>query len=244
MHKVGRLIWSLIWICGSTVIQAQSLHAEYELLLNLGFLQRYRSHLFLTGHRALFEWGLPTILEEASDEREININFRARDSLGKFNYTDAGKGFLYSRVETFEDEIRILREPVPDIEWKIRDITKRIGPYICRLADGRFRGRNYEVWFTPEVPTRFGPWKLHGLPGLVVRVQEGNSALVLRLVRLRSVKGMPESRIGGFSEMDLTAYREMLRDRPARLLRRIQTKMPRGTRLRITDQEDLEVFKE
>jgi GLPGLI family protein len=41
--------------------------------------------------------------------------------------------------------------------------------YPCRKAVCRFRGREWTAWYTPEISRSEGPWKLHGLPGLILR---------------------------------------------------------------------------
>ena len=56
--------------------------------------------------------------------------------------------------------------------WKIEDETKKIGGYNCKKATTRFRGWNYVAWFAPEIPVSYGPWKFHGLPGLILEVYD------------------------------------------------------------------------
>jgi len=60
-----------------------------------------------------------------------------------------------------------------DFNWTISDETKKIGKYTCYKAITKnFRGRNYEVWFTYDIPVPNGPWKFHGLPGLIMEVHD------------------------------------------------------------------------
>jgi len=39
----------------------------------------------------------------------------------------------------------------------------------CLMAKTRFRGREWTVWYAPEVGIPLGPWKLAGLPGLILK---------------------------------------------------------------------------
>lgn len=53
-------------------------------------------------------------------------------------------------------------------EWEISDATRDVLGYECVKAVSDYHGRKWEVWFTPEIPVNNGPWKLHGLPGLIL----------------------------------------------------------------------------
>lgn len=67
-----------------------------------------------------------------------------------------------------------VKEIAPQINWKIEKETKKIGKFLCNKATATFRGRQYTVWYTPEIPLPYGPWKLQGLPGLILEAYDSN----------------------------------------------------------------------
>lgn len=75
------------------------------------------------------------------------------------NYELVGMNKLYS-----EDEI-------PQIDWEISDSTKNVLGYECNLATTNLYGRKWNAWFAPEIPVMNGPWKLSGLPGLILEAE-------------------------------------------------------------------------
>lgn len=73
------------------------------------------------------------------------------------------KGMISLKFLTIKDSLNIFN-------WKIEDKTKKINGYICQLATTSFRGRDYEAWFTNDLP-QGGPWKYDGLPGLILDIK-------------------------------------------------------------------------
>lgn len=59
-------------------------------------------------------------------------------------------------------------ESFSDIRWEVGDSTKNVLGYECMEATTDYHGRSWTVWFAPEIPTIDGPWKLCGLPGLIL----------------------------------------------------------------------------
>jgi len=60
-------------------------------------------------------------------------------------------------------------------EWEIGDETKVILGYTCQKATANYLGREWIVFFTPEIPINQGPWKLWGLPGLIVQAMDADN---------------------------------------------------------------------
>lgn len=78
------------------------------------------------------------------------------------------------------------QEDLPDFKWIISTEQKKIRDYTCQKATCNFRGRTYEAWFTAEIPVKDGPWKFHGLPGLILEVYDMQKHYSFVFVGLRN----------------------------------------------------------
>ncbi|WP_454801574.1 GLPGLI family protein [Mucilaginibacter phyllosphaerae] len=68
----------------------------------------------------------------------------------------------------------LIEEPIPAIKWQISNDTASFSGLKCQKATTHFAGRDYTAWFCPDLPFRSGPWKLNGLPGLIVEAYDTN----------------------------------------------------------------------
>ena len=95
------------------------------------------------------------------------------------------KEFLYVEKDNSKGQLTVYdyrsgdyaryTEPYGEQEWTIyQDSTRNILDYECFMARSDYHGRNWTVWFTPEIPVQDGPWKLHGLPGLILMADGGD----------------------------------------------------------------------
>jgi GLPGLI family protein len=65
-----------------------------------------------------------------------------------------------------------VKKKLPSIKWEITSQQKSVLGYTCQMARGQYSGRNYSVWFSTDLPFTQGPWILHGLPGLILEVED------------------------------------------------------------------------
>src|ERR1700754_1381932 len=84
-----------------------------------------------------------------------------------FQYPDERK--LFTKELLLLDEY-FIEDSLPVIAWKISGDTATFGGLHCQKATGHFKGRDYVAWFCPDLPVHSGPWKLNGLPGVIVDV--------------------------------------------------------------------------
>ena len=75
-------------------------------------------------------------------------------------------------------------EPADVFIWTITPATATVAGYACQRATATFGGRQWEAWFTREVPVSDGPYKFCGLPGLIVKVGDTRQRYVFELLKL------------------------------------------------------------
>lgn len=79
-------------------------------------------------------------------------------------------------------------ETVETPDWQlVPDSTKEILGYQCQMATTRFKGRQWTVWYTEDIPLDEGPWKLRGLPGLVLLAYDAKRQYVFEGAGLEQV---------------------------------------------------------
>lgn len=70
-------------------------------------------------------------------------------------------------------------EPLSEMTWEIKeDSVNNILGYECIMAESDYHGRRWKVWFTADIPLADGPWKLHGLPGIILKADGGDDFLI------------------------------------------------------------------
>ncbi|GHT14333.1 hypothetical protein FACS189432_02170 [Bacteroidia bacterium] len=108
------------------------------------------------------------------------INFRSWD-----------KNYYLDTEFTFGGFVTIKGELIKP-EWTIvADSMKMINDYTCLMAKGFLCGRNFTVWFTPDIPVSVGPWKLWGLPGLIVSALSDDGFVNCHLSSLKKTDQQP-----------------------------------------------------
>ncbi len=91
--------------------------------------------------------------------------------------------------------------------WEIQDSTMNILGVNCIMAVADFRGRKWIAWFAPDIPLPEGPWKLIGLPGVVLQAYDTKRHYTYEAVEIDTQKP---------GTVDYFNYRDRLRIRDRR----------------------------
>lgn len=68
----------------------------------------------------------------------------------------------------------VTHEPMADIKWSLSADTMTIAGLLCRRASGELYGKRWTAWYAESMPSSAGPWKLRGLPGLIVKAEDAD----------------------------------------------------------------------
>ncbi len=82
-------------------------------------------------------------------------------------------------------------EAMPVMEWELTDTTVNILGYDCQGARCNFRGREWLAFFAEEIPIAEGPWKLYGLPGLIMKASDSTGEYSFECVGIKSKADRP-----------------------------------------------------
>lgn len=116
--------------------------------------------------------GLPM----GSFEPNIIKNYPTKGKLTNLEF--CGKDFIYT-------------EPVAVKEWILEEGDTTIVGYPCKKASCTFRGRSWRVWYTPDIPISEGPWKLDGLPGMILMAVDSKGQFSFECIGVKSNVNQP-----------------------------------------------------
>ena len=155
------------------------------------------------------------------------------------------KFFITKDSVTFIDHIYtnkkfvpvLVTEKSPHFDWNLTNNSTIIGGLFCNSAYVTFRGRNFNVWYAPEIPTQYGPWKFYGLPGLITRIETDDKTILFQLEKLSYVNEEEFKKpflTKKISFQDYIKYQQSALDD---FLQKLKTQLPRGTTMDIDKME-------
>lgn len=119
-----------------------------------------------------------------------------------------------SKMKCFEEyvgEMGYYTEPMAEQCWTVGDSTKTILGYECVMAEMNYHGRHWTAWFTPDLPLQDGPWKLCGLPGLILAADADNGRYKFEATGIEAVNIPFPEKIYGHDLSEQTERKEMRR---------------------------------
>lgn len=100
------------------------------------------------------------------------------------NVPSIGELTYINQILAYYQYKEILEKPV----WELLSTKKEIQGYMCQKAVANFKGRKWTAWYTNDIPISDGPWKLCGLPGLILDVVDSDSLYHFYCVGIKELK--------------------------------------------------------
>lgn len=133
-----------------------------------------------------------SILMRSSREQIVDAAIEGKLSTGEFMtiYKNHPSGRLTHTEKICEDWFRY-DEEMPEFDWELTDSVTNVLGYECHGAVCSFRGRRWTVFYAEEIPLADGPWKLHGLPGLIMKASDEKGHYTFECIGIKSKADRP-----------------------------------------------------
>ena len=168
--------------------------------------------------------------QKYNDSETINTKNIYR---GKINYTVSKvyptfKTYFKTFMGANEYKVSDDRKPV----WKILPEREKIGEFSTQKAETEMYGRKWTAWFSSDIPIQDGPYKFHGLPGLMLKLSDKSNSHIFELKGItKNLKKKPlksDPRIIAPAEVAINQkqYQKIfleLRNDPTKTLRELMT---------------------
>lgn len=84
------------------------------------------------------------------------------------------------------NRLYICDENIKPQNWALVEDSIEIMNYVCYKAETFFRGRGYTAWYAKDIPVNDGPWKIYGLPGLILKLEDYEGVFSFEAYKLQS----------------------------------------------------------
>lgn len=112
--------------------------------------------------------------------------------------------------------------------WVIQDSSKLILGHECQKAVCQYRGHCWTAWFAMDIPITDGPWKLCGLPGLIMEATSEDNSHAFKLLGMERVSKEPivfSKTYVGNNKFEKTTFEKFLKEQYIFLFGDFQSQM-------------------
>lgn len=236
MKKIIKiLLILLIHINSYAQIEQQSEYKyKYYAIINTHILEEYECELAFNKNSSLFVWKKTgdTSLQ-ATDEGGCTRAEHLRD--GNFEFLEKKKDTIICKDVISKKEFHFIKQEKPILNWEITDVEKLIGGYKCIKALTSYKGREYTAWYSPSIPASYGPWKLSGLPGLILEAYDTKKEIFFSLKEIKKNFNPIIVDVTKEEFISLREFYQRMVDYPFETLSKIQSKAAKGSTIVISN---------
>ncbi len=181
--NVGLLFISLL-VCSAAAAQRSAV-VEYRMYNNTDLPNALYATLFVEGSCTIYQPKHSTKVFTDKEKGGVLPKPNQNTDSQYIKIDHAKEETLF--FEMMGNNMFLVRDNYIVPRWNISDEGKDIAGFSCSKATTTFRGREWIAWFAPEIPLPYGPWKLHGLPGLIMEMQDNSSTYVISVQKIEFV---------------------------------------------------------
>ncbi|MDY3538161.1 GLPGLI family protein [Riemerella anatipestifer] len=129
---------------------------------------------------------------------------------------------LYTKIGFDDYAVRDERK----MQWKIAPEHETFKNWKVQKATTEFAGRKWTAWFTTDIPIPDGPYKFHGLPGLIVKMEDHQKMFLFELIGSQKIndaqKVNPTDKLINLVKIDRKQFKKAFQENrsdPAKSLR-------------------------
>jgi len=161
-----------------------SLNVEYKILNNTESPNTMYSKVYVNGGETIYIADYDTqVFNDAKYEAKRNRLFGFKEYL-KIDHKQ--KEIFY--FDYLGQNPVLIKDDYNSLKWDITAESKVIAGYNCTKATSAYRGRNWIAWFSTDIALPYGPWKLHGLPGLIIEAYDATNTYLWRAEKIEFKK--------------------------------------------------------
>lgn len=130
-------------------------------------------------------WTYERYLFQQQRDEEIGDRYWFQSSEALMHVATTTVGYPEGKTISLESIPPHQYEVTEDTEmpaWNMVEGHDSVCGYLCQKANGKFRGKTWNVLYTEDIPTAAGPWKLQGLPGLIAYAADDEGIHTFKLI--------------------------------------------------------------
>ena len=189
MKTKNCLLFLLISFCATAQTNRFIYDVEFRKDSTSQITTKQNYHMDITGNEILY---YSRDYFVADSLMKNNIPFPADLKLSASTILKHKKG-----SSTF-NEYDLLESTVLDLQtedtqtWILTSEKKQVDNLTLQKATTTWGGRNWMAWFAKEIPFQEGPYKFHGLPGLIIEVSDDQNNYKFSLAKSENIKESAE----------------------------------------------------
>lgn len=151
------------------------------------FIIRYNAILTSTDSISVFEIQLSNSDSLTTIQNSSGNYTMLNSKTNSIYFKDLRRNLLLNKESILIKKL-LVADSLTIFDWQIVGPAKNVLGYDCLEASTYFRGRKYRAFFTTSIPLQNGPWKFHGLPGLILAVESEDKSFRITAKALKLSK--------------------------------------------------------